>query len=91
MTALTTVFGLLPMATAPTSGEGIDYRALATCVAGGLALSTFFTLWMVPLAYSLADDLWQGMRGLGTRAFGSRSASSTGGAPLLGVQDRAES
>ena len=91
MTALTTVFGLLPMATAKTSGEGIDYRALATCVAGGLALSTFFTLWMVPLAYSLADDLWQGMRGLGTRAFGSRSTASTGGAPLLGVQDRAES
>ena len=91
MTALTTVFGLLPMATARTSGEGIDYRALATCVAGGLALSTFFTLWMVPLAYSLADDLWQGMRGLGTRAFGSRSTASTGGAPLLGVQDRAES
>ena len=57
MTALTTVIGLLPMATSEPSGEGIDYRALATCVAGGLAISTFFTLWVVPLAYTLIDDL----------------------------------
>ena len=37
--------------------EGIDYRGLATCVAGGLAISTFFTLWVVPLAFTLLDDL----------------------------------
>jgi multidrug efflux pump subunit AcrB len=57
MTALTTVFGLLPMALGEASREGIDYRALATCVAGGLAVSTFFTLWVVPLAYTLMEDL----------------------------------
>ena len=57
MTALTTVCGLLPMALAPPPSQGIDYRALATCVAGGLAISTFFTLWVVPLAYTLLDDL----------------------------------
>jgi multidrug efflux pump subunit AcrB len=57
MTALTTVIGLLPMALSEPSGEGIDYRALATCVAGGLTASTFFTLWVVPLAYTLLDDL----------------------------------
>ena len=90
MTALTTVFGLLPMATARTSGEGIDYRALATCVAGGLALSTFFTLWMVPLAYSLADDLWQGLQALGGRVFGGRGRAAGAGPPVLGVQDRVE-
>ena len=26
-------------------------------VAGGLAVSTFFTLWVVPLAYTVFDDL----------------------------------
>ena len=58
MTACTTVFGLLPMVLAEPPSQGIDYRALGTCVAGGLALSTFFTLWVVPLAYTIVLDLW---------------------------------
>lgn len=62
MTAMTTIFGLLPMALAAPPSEGIDYRALATCVAGGLAFSTFFTLWVVPLAYTLFDDLGHALR-----------------------------
>jgi len=57
MTAMTTIFGLLPMTMSEAPADGIDYRALATCVAGGLAFSTFFTLWVVPLAYTLMDDL----------------------------------
>ena len=56
MTALTTVFGLMPMVLSEPPAEGIDYRALATCVAGGLAISTFFTLWVVPLTYTLVLD-----------------------------------
>lgn len=57
MTALTAVMGLYPMAVTEPAGDGIDYRALATCVAGGLIVSTIFTLWVVPLAYTLLDDL----------------------------------
>jgi HAE1 family hydrophobic/amphiphilic exporter-1 len=57
MTALTTVAGLLPMALSEPPGQGIDYRALATCVAGGMCIATVFTLWVVPLAYALLDDL----------------------------------
>ncbi len=58
MTAGTTVTGLLPMIlTAPASRDGIDYRSLATVVAGGLAVSTLFTLWSVPVAYTILDDL----------------------------------
>ena len=57
MTALTTVCGLLPMALAEPPSQGIDYRALATCVAGGLAISTFFTLWVIPLWYTIVLDL----------------------------------
>ena len=57
MTALTTVCGLLPMIlSTPEGNNGFDYRALATIVAGGLVASTFFTLWVVPLAYSVLDD-----------------------------------
>ena len=58
MTALTTVCGLLPMAISePPTSSMIDYRSLATIVAGGLIASTFFTLWVVPLAYTVFDDL----------------------------------
>lgn len=57
MTSLTAIFGLIPMALAQPAGEGIDYRSLATIVAGGLACSTFFTLWVIPLAYTVLDDL----------------------------------
>jgi HAE1 family hydrophobic/amphiphilic exporter-1 len=62
MTALTTIFGLVPMTLAEPPSDGIDYRALATCVAGGLACSTFFTLWVVPLAYTQLDDLRHALR-----------------------------
>ncbi len=58
MTALTTVTGLLPMAVTEPPPQSIDYRALATVVAGGLICSTFFTLWVVPLAYTVLDDFW---------------------------------
>ena len=56
MTALTTVVGLLPMIVAEPPRDGFDCRALAAIVAGGLSASTFFTLWVVPLAYTLIDD-----------------------------------
>jgi hydrophobic/amphiphilic exporter-1 (mainly G- bacteria), HAE1 family len=59
MTALTTVVGLVPMILAQPPRDGFDYRSLATIVAGGLVASTFFTLWVVPLAYTLIDDLSQ--------------------------------
>ncbi len=62
MTAMTTIFGLLPMAmpTVFTSGGGasvFSYRSLAIVVLGGLALSTISTLFVVPLFYTFFDDL----------------------------------
>lgn len=56
MTALTTIVGLVPMMLAEPPSQGIDYRGLATIVAGGLLASTIFTLWIVPLAYTQIDD-----------------------------------
>ena len=57
MTALTTVVGLIPMSMVPPATGSIDYRSMATIMIGGLLASTFFTLWVVPLAYTLLDDL----------------------------------
>jgi HAE1 family hydrophobic/amphiphilic exporter-1 len=56
MTALTTIAGLLPIALSSPDGRGLSFQSLAVVVAGGLAFSTFFTLWVVPLLYTLLQD-----------------------------------
>ncbi|MBN3038108.1 MAG: efflux RND transporter permease subunit [Candidatus Omnitrophica bacterium] len=54
MTALTTIVGLLPLALF--QGEGAEeWRALATAVIGGLAVSTLITLVFIPTLYSLFE------------------------------------
>lgn len=82
MTALTSVIGLVPLATTEPQGESIDYRALATAVAGGLVVSTVFTLTAVPLAYVLVDDAAARLRNRlrwALRPFGAtRTAGGTG-------------
>ena len=60
MTALTTIFGLLPMALGTTSEGGISYAAMGKVVTGGLATGTFLTLFFVPMLYVLLDDLAKG-------------------------------
>ncbi|NQS99154.1 MAG: efflux RND transporter permease subunit [candidate division Zixibacteria bacterium] len=57
MTAMTTMFGLLPMAAGNSSLIGIPYAPLGRVIIGGIATSTIFTLVMVPLCYSFFDDL----------------------------------
>jgi len=57
MTALTTIAGLLPLALSKPDGSGISFHGLAVGVSGGLAFTTFFTLWVVPLLYVLFQDL----------------------------------
>jgi len=47
MTALTSIFGMLPLVVAPGPGSEL-YRGLGSVVLGGLALSTVFTLFVIP-------------------------------------------
>jgi CzcA family heavy metal efflux pump len=54
MTTLCTLFGLLPLALGIGSGAELQ-KPLALAVIGGLTLSTFITLLMVPVFYSLTD------------------------------------
>jgi multidrug efflux pump subunit AcrB len=55
MTTLTTVAGLLPMALA--FGVGTEANApLARAVIGGLLLSTFFTLVLIPTLYAVLEE-----------------------------------
>jgi HAE1 family hydrophobic/amphiphilic exporter-1 len=54
MTSLTTALGLLPMALG--FGEGSEVRTpMAITVIGGLLVSTFLTLVVIPVVYSLLD------------------------------------
>jgi HAE1 family hydrophobic/amphiphilic exporter-1 len=54
MTTLATLFGLLPLALGIGSGAEIQ-KPLALAVIGGLLLSTFITLFVMPLMYSLLE------------------------------------
>ena len=64
MTALTTVFGLLPMAFGYTNVGGFSFSALGRVVAGGLLASTVLTLFVVPLVYLGLTRLTQTSRAL---------------------------
>ncbi|RKY00535.1 AcrB/AcrD/AcrF family protein, partial [Candidatus Poribacteria bacterium] len=62
MTALTTIFGMLPMALG--FGSGAELRApLARAVVGGLTVSTFLTLIFVPVVYSVLESLSARIKG----------------------------
>jgi len=57
MTALTTIFGLLPMAVGDASFVGMPYSPLGRVVAGGLAAGTILTLFALPFLYTVLDDM----------------------------------
>ncbi|MEV6983977.1 efflux RND transporter permease subunit [Sphaerisporangium sp. NPDC051017] len=55
MTALATVFALLPMALGVTGGGGFISKPLAIVVIGGLISSTLLTLLLVPTLYTMVE------------------------------------
>jgi HAE1 family hydrophobic/amphiphilic exporter-1 len=69
MTALTTIFGLMPMAIGKSALIGIPYAPLGRTMIGGLITSTFLTLFVVPLFYTYFDDLRNFLRIILARTF----------------------
>jgi len=57
MTAFTTIFGLVPMAMGNSSLVGIPYAPMGRAMIGGLLVATLFTLVVVPLVYTILDDI----------------------------------
>ncbi len=54
MTAFATIFALMPLALGLSGGgNGLISSSLAITVVGGLATSTFLTLLVVPVGYSV--------------------------------------
>jgi HAE1 family hydrophobic/amphiphilic exporter-1 len=55
MSTTTSIFGMMPLVVFPGAGSEL-YRGLGSVVIGGLAVSTVFTLFLVPTLFSLVLD-----------------------------------
>lgn len=55
MSTLTSIFGMLPMVVIPGAGSAI-YRGLAATIVGGMAVSTIFTLILLPCLLRLTQS-----------------------------------
>ena len=79
MTTVTTVLGLTPMALG--IGRGADLRApMAISVIGGLLMATALTLIVVPVVYSVVEDVRMGFRKRMGRVTPSAGVAVRGGA-----------
>lgn len=56
MTALTTIFGLIPVALTGRTAIGLSYSSFGLTLIGGLTTATVLTLLVVPVFYTLFDD-----------------------------------
>ncbi|MEV5763747.1 efflux RND transporter permease subunit [Micromonospora sp. NPDC052213] len=83
MTAVATIFALLPMAFGLTGEGGFISKPLAIVVIGGLLSSTLLTLILVPTLYTMVEHAKESIRSW--RA--SRSGGETPAVPAAGVRD----
>ena len=74
MTAVATIFALLPMALGLTGEGGFISQPLAVVVIGGLLSSTLLTLVLVPTLYTMVEHRKESLRGRRARR---RSGGST--------------
>jgi multidrug efflux pump subunit AcrB len=56
MSTLTSLFGMLPLLVVPGAGSDI-YRGMAAAIVGGMAVSTLFTLFLLPSLLQLTSGL----------------------------------
>jgi len=83
MTAMTTIFGLLPMAFGSSSFIGVPYAPLGRTVIAGLSTATVLTLVVVPFFYTVLDDVREfTMRWVALVWSGGRDAAAADAAAL---------
>lgn len=56
MTTLAMIFGMIPSAISTSSGSEMS-APMSQAIIGGLITSTILTLFVVPIAYTILDDL----------------------------------
>jgi HAE1 family hydrophobic/amphiphilic exporter-1 len=81
MTALATIFALLPMGLGLTGGSVFISKPLAIVVMGGLISSTVLTLILVPVLYDLFES-WR-QRRIDRRAAATAAVTVTAGVPAI--------
>lgn len=59
MTAITTILGVLPLAIGGDMGADVSFKSMGWALVGGLTSGTLLTLFVVPLFYTLIDDVRQ--------------------------------
>lgn len=57
MTALTTICGMVPLLTGGTTSIGLSYTSFGLTLVGGMTTATALTLLVVPIVYTVFDDL----------------------------------
>lgn len=57
MTALTTILGCVPLALTPEAGTTVSFVSLGRALIGGLVSGTVLTLVIVPMLYTVIDDM----------------------------------
>ncbi|MCG3178370.1 MAG: Multidrug resistance protein MdtC [Phycisphaerae bacterium] len=73
MTTTTSLFGMAPLVIAPGAGSEL-YRPMGAVILFGLLVSTFFTLLLVPVVFSMGIEIKAGL----ARLFGVKAAVVTG-------------
>lgn len=63
ITALTTIFGMIPMVLSEGSEMGMSYRSFGLTLIGGMTSASLFTLLVVPVFYTLFDDAQKSIGG----------------------------
>jgi multidrug efflux pump subunit AcrB len=61
LTTITTIAGLFPMAIG-FGGASLTWQPMAICMIWGLSFATFLTLFVIPCAYAILDDILNLMR-----------------------------
>ncbi len=56
MTAMTTIFGMIPLTMSKPSDLGLSYKSFGLTLIGGMSTATFLTLLVVPVFYTFFDD-----------------------------------
>ncbi len=82
MTAITTIFGLIPLVWARATVAGAYIDSIAVVVIGGLATSTIFTLLALPVWYTTLEDVGAAALAALPRWRGGKSSKAPRGSVL---------
>ena len=77
MTALTTIIGMIPLAFSKPSSLGFSYKSFGLTLIGGMSTATILTLLVIPVLYTVFDDMWLVLKRVGGQIIKPRSSNAT--------------